>query len=76
MSVIGSSVGEVLFYGRGAGSLPTASAVVADVIDALQNRRPPLCRRQAPEGFLFSAAECAGIPAVELPNGSRYRVFV
>ncbi len=26
-------VGEVMFYGRGAGKLPTASAVVADIID-------------------------------------------
>lgn len=32
----GDMVGDVMFYGRGAGSLPTASAVVADVIDALK----------------------------------------
>ena len=31
--VDGDSVGEVVFYGKGAGKLPTASAVVADVID-------------------------------------------
>lgn len=30
-------LGDTLFYGRGAGKLPTASAVVADVIDALKN---------------------------------------
>ncbi len=30
-------LGDVLFYGKGAGKLPTASAVVADVIDALKN---------------------------------------
>lgn len=29
----GDSVGDVMFYGRGAGKLPTASAVVADIID-------------------------------------------
>ncbi len=29
----GNAVGEVVFYGKGAGKLPTASAVVADVID-------------------------------------------
>jgi homoserine dehydrogenase len=28
----GNAIGEAMFYGRGAGSLPTASAVVADVI--------------------------------------------
>lgn len=29
-------LGDVLFYGKGAGKLPTASAVVADVVDALK----------------------------------------
>ena len=28
--------GDVVFYGRGAGKLPTASAVIADVVDALK----------------------------------------
>lgn len=31
--VNGSATGDVMFYGKGAGKLPTASAVVADVID-------------------------------------------
>lgn len=31
--VKGDAVGDVMFYGRGAGKLPTASAVVADIID-------------------------------------------
>ena len=34
----GNAVGDVMFYGRGAGDLPTASAVMGDVIDALQHR--------------------------------------
>ena len=33
IAVRGDAVGDVMFYGRGAGKLPTASAVVADVID-------------------------------------------
>ncbi len=33
VSVFGSAVGEVMFYGRGAGMMPTASAVVADIVD-------------------------------------------
>jgi len=33
VSIFGSSVGQVMFYGRGAGMMPTASAVVADIID-------------------------------------------
>ncbi len=35
--VVGNMVGETMFYGSGAGKLPTASAVVGDVIDALNN---------------------------------------
>jgi len=34
----GNAVGDVMFYGRGAGDLPTASAVMGDVIDALEHR--------------------------------------
>ena len=33
IAVRGDAVGDVMFYGRGAGKLPTASAVAADVID-------------------------------------------
>ena len=33
VSVFGSAVGQVMYYGRGAGMMPTASAVVADIID-------------------------------------------
>ena len=34
----GNAVGDVMFYGRGAGDLPTASAVMGDVLDALAHR--------------------------------------
>ena len=33
----GSAVGSLMFYGRGAGGFPTASAVLGDVIDAAVN---------------------------------------
>lgn len=35
--VKGDMLGDVVFYGKGAGKLPTASAVVSDVIDALKS---------------------------------------
>ncbi len=35
--VSGNEVDDVMFYGRGAGKYPTASAVVADVIDAAKH---------------------------------------
>ena len=36
--VKGDMLGEVMFYGKGAGSLPTASAVVSDVVDAVKRQ--------------------------------------
>ena len=36
--VKGNMVGDLMFYGRGAGSLPTASAVVSDVIAAARHK--------------------------------------
>ena len=35
--VRGDAVGDVMFYGRGAGKLPTASAVVADIVDCVKH---------------------------------------
>lgn len=35
--VRGDAVGNVMFYGRGAGSLPTGSAVVGDIMDVSRN---------------------------------------
>jgi len=37
--VRGDAVGELMLYGRGAGEMPTASAVVADLIDAARDLR-------------------------------------
>ena len=37
--VQGAAVGELMFYGRGAGGNPTASAVLGDLIDAALNLR-------------------------------------
>ncbi len=36
--VKGNAVGDLMFYGRGAGKLPTASAVVADIVEAAKHR--------------------------------------
>ncbi|MBM6828451.1 homoserine dehydrogenase [Anaerotignum lactatifermentans] len=37
--VHGDAVGDTMFYGRGAGSLPTGSAVVGDIMDIARNMR-------------------------------------
>lgn len=47
--VRGDAIGDVVFYGRGAGKLPTASAVVADVID---------CAKHTNKKKLFGWGEC------------------
>ena len=35
--VQGDAVGETMFYGRGAGALPTASAIVGDIVDVARD---------------------------------------
>jgi len=50
--VQGNAIGEVMFYGPGAGGRPTASAVVADVIDCVKHlkaRKYLLWARGGPE---------------------------
>ncbi|CAM3910842.1 homoserine dehydrogenase [Mesobacillus thioparans] len=37
--VYGEAVGETMFYGPGAGSLPTATAVVSDLVGVIKNMR-------------------------------------
>ncbi len=34
----GNAVGDLMFYGKGAGDMPTGSAVVGDIIDIIKNR--------------------------------------
>ena len=54
--VKGDAVGPTLYYGAGAGSLPTASAVVADIIDV--TRTLPPTRRTGCRIWLFNPASC------------------
>lgn len=37
--VYGEAVGETMFYGPGAGQLPTATAIVSDLVEVLKNKR-------------------------------------
>ncbi len=41
VKVSGNYVGDVMFYGRGAGSEPTASAVVSDIVAIAKAEKPP-----------------------------------
>lgn len=44
--VYGEAVGETMFYGPGAGSLPTATAVMSDVVAVAKNMRMEVTGRQ------------------------------
>ncbi len=44
IQVVGDAVGDTLYYGAGAGQMPTASAVVADLIDLAIGRAQPTFR--------------------------------
>ena len=46
VSVFGDAVGETMYYGRGAGMMPTASAVVADIIEVACGNSKTTFRQQ------------------------------
>ena len=56
--VHGNALGDAMFYGAGAGKRPTASAVVADVIDAVKHTkaRKYLDWDDAPAGYFTDSA--------------------
>ena len=53
--VRGDAVGDTVFYGRGAGKMPTASAVMADVIDCAvsMGETKPYGWSEAPDGYVL-----------------------
>ena len=55
IAVCGDAVGPTLFYGAGAGELPTASAVVADVMEIAREIRRGTAGRVAPLSYLPEA---------------------
>ena len=56
--VHGNMLGDSMYYGRGAGKLPTASAVVSDVIECARNQgRTISCRWEAGSAELADIAE-------------------
>ena len=63
----GDMLGDVVFYGKGAGKLPTASAVVADVIDALKEGA------QVHDSLFWKAAEK---PAAPLQDPGVYSWYI
>jgi homoserine dehydrogenase len=57
IAVTGDAVGTTLYYGAGAGELPTASAVVGDLIEIARELRRGSAGRVSPLAFLPHALE-------------------
>jgi len=75
IAVHGDAVGRTLFYGAGAGELPTASAVVGDLMEIAREIRRGRAGRVAPLAFLPDHLE--PLPLVPLGElvGRCYLVF-
>ena len=56
IQVVGNVVQDVFFCGRGAGSLPTASAVMADVLDIIRDCRKTIAWKNEKADFLGDIA--------------------
>ena len=63
--VYGDAVGPTLYYGAGAGAEPTASAVVADIIDTVRTIDAPLHHKVPLLGFQNDAMRDTAILPIE-----------
>ncbi|MGH0036873.1 MAG: homoserine dehydrogenase [Myxococcota bacterium] len=75
ISVVGDAVGPTLYYGAGAGELPTASAVVADLMEVAREIRRGRAGRVAPLSYMPDHLEAKpAFPASEI-HGRAYLRF-
>ena len=74
----GNAVGSVMFYGRGAGMMPTASAVLADVVDICRNLKKGVSHRVSPLSYMEDSVkkvEIKHIENLEIPYYLRFSVL-
>ncbi len=69
--VKGTHIGDVMFYGSGAGKLPTACAVVADVVDAAKHLDKHIYTFWSSEGLDLTGIENATRSFFVRVSGSR-----
>lgn len=72
----GDAVGSVMFYGLGAGMEPTASAVVADIIDICRNIKSGGVGRTSPLSTLPAAIKEVELKATEELDVQYYMRFL
>ena len=79
--VQGDAVGTTLYYGKGAGSEPTASAVIADLVDIARLDGADPAHRVPPLAFQSNTLAAAGgdlpvLPMAEVVTGYYLRIRV
>ncbi len=65
--ITGNMLGEVMFYGKGAGKEATAAAVVSDVIDAVRNKINP-------KRIKWACEKVALLPFENIPQSKLIRI--
>ena len=73
---IGDAVGDIVLYGKGAGSLPTASAVVSDIIDVSRNRLKNISGRVPTTSFQWNRRIPLRIRPIEEVTSMYYLRFM
>ncbi len=74
IGVVGNALGEIIFYGQGAGSKPTASAVVTDLLAVLISSPMEPRREPMKEGFIIPPSELQE-EVITLPNNKSFRLY-
>jgi homoserine dehydrogenase len=69
--VDGDAVGDVLFTGKGAGMMPTASAVFADIADIIKNRKAEAATFDYEDAVLRTKWESESGWLLRISSGSR-----
>ena len=75
IAVHGDAVGPTLFYGAGAGELPTASAVVADTMEVAREIRRGTAGRVAPLSYMPDALRIKPLVPLGELRARSYLVF-
>lgn len=68
VTISGDAVGEMMLYGHGAGMLPTASAVLGDIVDVARNLLLDTPMRVPLRAFQNSCIEGRIIPVLPIEN--------